>query len=88
MPLDHSPEGINQRRASRAEQPHPAAERACKAMAKAVNVSLVLNEKKKNSVRFDGVGEKPALTSVYLMNHAYEALGKPQKLLVRIEAEA
>lgn len=45
-------------------------------MAKSVSVEMVLNAPKKHSVRYDGVGSEPAISSLYVMNRAINELGE------------
>lgn len=57
-------------------------------MAKSVSVEMVLNAPKKHSVRYDGVGEEPGITSLYVMNRAINELGEPtpaKRIRVTIE---
>lgn len=58
------------------------------ATTKKVTVEMVLNAPKKCSVRYEGVGEKPAVTALYVMNAAVNELGEPipaKRIRVTIE---
>lgn len=41
-----------------------------------VVVEMRLNAPKKHSVRYDGEGQEPGITSLYVMNRAINKLGK------------
>jgi len=48
---------------------------------KPVTVTLVMNSEKRHSVRYDAVGDDPALTSAYIMKHS---LPKPYPQTVKV----
>jgi len=53
-----------------------------------VTVEMALREPKKHSVRYDGVGDAPGITSLYLMNTSVNELGEPvpaKRIRVTIE---
>ena len=52
---------------------------------KQVEVMMILNRSCKHSVRYDGTGEKPAITALYVMNEAVERLGRPKSVRVIVE---
>jgi len=52
-----------------------------------VSVEMVLNAPKKHSVRFDGMGKKAGITSLYVMNDAMNELGQPLAKRIRVTIE-
>jgi hypothetical protein len=56
-------------------------------MAKEQTATLSLTKKCKSCVRFDDQSAKPmVVTSFYLMNEAYEAIGKPAEIELSVKA--
>jgi len=57
-------------------------------MAEPQVATLKLKKKCKNSVRFDDESVEPnVVSSLYLLNPAYEALGKPSDIEISIKAK-
>jgi len=57
-------------------------------MAEPQTATLSLTKKCKNSVRFDDPSAEPeVVSSLYLLNPAYEALGKPAEIELAVKAK-